>query len=554
MLEILKIKNIAVIDEAEIPFRQGLNILSGETGAGKSIVLSAISLLLGGRANAELVRSGCEEAVIEGLFEVSDIPWVRERLQRFGFAAEGRELLIKRIVSRGGRHRIYVNGEMATLSILQELCEGLIDLCGQHEHQSLLRPKTQLDLLDRFGGLSDQANQLSQLFSGARSVRAELERVESMAKESSTRKDFLKFQIQELVEARLQSGEDETLQEEKKLLQSAEQRLQVAQSALDGLESESKDELPGVLDILRVVVSKLRSLQTLDAQAEPMVSGLERCIAEAQEVVAVLSRYVSACDRDPERLEQIQERLSLLVDLRRKYGASVPEMLASLEKFESEFRDLEDSGSKIKELQQAVSSAEVELKKLGEKLSSARKKVSKLLSDSVTAELQELKMEDAQFEIRLIQKKDLSEWTLAAGADSIEFFISTNRGEPGRTIGKIASGGELSRIMLAIRRVIADRGGIGVYLFDEIDAGIGGQTAIEVGKKLKSVAQYNQVICITHLPQVASFADHHLTVRKTTKGDRTLTQVVELKGEEKKKELSRMMGGPKMTKILESSS
>jgi DNA repair protein RecN (Recombination protein N) len=543
MLETLKIRNIAVIDSAEISFKSGLNILSGETGAGKSIVIEAISLILGSRASAELIRSGCDEAVVEGLFDLSDLEWIRPRLEKQGFDSKTSELLIKRVVHRGGKHRIYVNGELATLSILQSLCDGLVDLCGQHEHQSLLRPGTQLDLLDRYGSLTEQARGFGSAFARMRALERERDGLSTAEAERSRRADFLRFQIDELTAAELVAGEDEKLQGEKQLLQSSETRVQTADTVVRLLESDDD----GVLNSLRAAASRLRPLAQLDARVLPVLEGLERAVAETEEASIALNRYLGSVEIDPERLQSVQERLSLLADLRRKYGASVVDMLDALSRLEAEYAQLGKTGERLAEVAGELAAAQSELARLAKKLSSARAKIAGVLADSVTGELKDLKMGDARFGIELAPREDMSEWT-AAGADAIQFVVQTNRGEPMRPLGKIASGGELSRLMLAIRRVIADRGGIGVYLFDEIDAGIGGQTAFQVGKKLKSVAKYNQVICITHLPQVASFADHHLVVRKSPVGKRTVTEVVELGAQERKEELARMLGGPELTK------
>jgi DNA repair protein RecN (Recombination protein N) len=543
MLETLSIKNIAVIDSAEIQFRKGLNVLSGETGAGKSIVLEAISLLLGSRANMELIRSGCDEAVIEGMFDLSEIDWMAPRLEQLGFKPETSELLIKRTVARNGRHRIHINGEMATLSILQQLCEGLIDLCSQHEHQSLTRSGTQLDLLDRYGSLVEQARNFGRAFEKMKELKRERDELMRAEAERSRKNDFLKFQIEELRAAALMPGEDESLHAEKQLLQSGEARVQSAESARQFLDSDED----GVLNSLRSALQKIRGLSQLDERAQPLQEGLERALAEAEDVSLAIHRYLGAVDLNPERLEEVQARLSLLADLRRKYGASVNEMLSTLERLEGEFASLGQAEERLTELSAELEKTEDDLRKQAKKLSNARRKVSELLATSVTAELKDLKMGDARFSIELSFKDEIEEWS-ASGADHIQFVVQTNRGEAARPLGKIASGGELSRLMLAIRRVIADKGGIGVYLFDEIDAGIGGQTAFQVGKKLKSVASYNQVICITHLPQVASFANHHLVVRKAASGKRTVTEVVALKQSERKEELARMLGGPELTK------
>lgn len=544
MLQTLKIRNIAIIDQAEIPFREGLNVLSGETGAGKSIILEAISLLLGSRATADLIRSGCDEAVVEGLFDTDQIPWIRARLEKLGFNFDSNDLLIKRIVARSGKHRIHINGELATLSILQQLCDGLIDLCGQHEHQSLTRSGTQLELLDRYGSLTEQSAAFARSFEELRSLKAKHAALADAEAERSRKADFLRFQIEELRNAELESGEDEKLQQEKQLLQSAEGRVQSAESVRGVLE----DDEAGTLNAVRGALIKMRSLAQMDSRVQPILEALERGLAELEDVSLSLTRYLGSVDLDPSRLEAVQERLSLLADLRRKYGTSVDEMLATLQQLETELSSLDLAETKLGELAAEIEKLGAEIRKSGKKLTAARKKAAELFGASVTGELKDLKMGDAIFSVEVAEKENFDDWT-ASGGDTVQFLVRTNRGEPARALGKIASGGELSRLMLAIRRVIADKGGIGVYLFDEIDAGIGGQTAFQVGKKLKSVAAYNQVLCITHLPQVASFADHHLVVRKSANAKRTVTEVVELASKtERKEELARMLGGPELTK------
>lgn len=543
MLETLKIKNIAIIDSAEIPFKSGLNILSGETGAGKSIVIESIALLLGGRASVDLIRGGCDEAQVEGLFDLSDLNWMRERLEKYGYSCKNSQLLVKRTVVRSGKHRIYINGELATLNILADVCDGLIDLCGQHEHQSLLRPSTQLELLDRYGGLEKQTFSFAEVFTEVRALENSLNQLKNMAHESRQRADFLRFQIGELKEADLIPGEDAKLQQEKTLLQSAETRA----TAANAIQSILDNEDDGALNALRTGLNRARALSQLDSKASAITEGLERALAELDEVSLQLGRYTDSVDVAPERLMEIQERLALLAGLRRKYGASAEEMLATLEKLENEFQTLENSDTRIQELEDKFSNSLKILEKSATALSQSRGKIARTFSETVTKELKDLKMGEARFTIELSLKTDRSTWT-ATGADTVQFSVQTNKGEAAKPLGKVASGGELSRLMLAIRRVISDRGGIGVYLFDEIDAGIGGQTAFEVGKKLRSVAKYNQVICITHLPQVASFADHHLSVRKQTEGKRTLTTVVELDTRSRKEELARMLGGPTLTK------
>jgi DNA repair protein RecN (Recombination protein N) len=544
MLETLRIKNVAIIDSVEVPFEPGLNILSGETGAGKSIVIESISLILGSRATADLIRTGCDEAIVEGVFSTKELPWLEKRLADAGITSNDGTLLIKRVVSRAGKHRIYVNGELATLANLQRVCEDLVDLCGQHEHQSLLKSATQIELLDRFGGLTKETDSFEKLFLAYRAKRAELEALVGNESERGRRTDFLRFQIEELRKAELVPGEEETLQTEKVLLQSSETRIANAETIRQALESEDG----GALESLRNAVSKARSLAAIDPSSEAIRGTLDRALSEAEEASLEVNRYLGGVDLDPERLDQLQTRLSKLAELRRKYGATAEEMIAMLEALEEELAGLENSETKAKELEAEIAKIATKLVDAAAALAEKRTKVAKLLSKSVTEELKDLRMGEAKFAITLGFSKDVATYGARLAGNTIEFAVQTNKGEDSRPLGKVASGGELSRLMLSIRRVIADRGGIGVYLFDEIDAGIGGQTGFEVGKKLKSVASHNQVLCITHLPQVAAFADHHLSVQKSTVGGRTQTTVVELSKKDRKEEIARMLGGPTLTK------
>jgi DNA repair protein RecN (Recombination protein N) len=546
MLETLKIRNLAVIDAAEIPFKPGLNILSGETGAGKSIVIEAISLLLGSRASSSLIRTGCEEAVVEGVFDLASLPEIRQRLSELGLnPGEDGQLLIKRTVHHAGRHRISINGELATLGNLQSLCVGLVDLCSQHEHQSLLKTSTQIELLDRYGKLEETRARYRESFEKVRNLKLESERLSQNESARLKRLDFLRFQIEELRAANLQPGEETGLQQEKTLLQSAQGRLQ----SLDQLRGLLEDGEDGnVLQLLQLAIQKTGDLSQLDERVRPLQESLERALAEVEDTSLSLHRYSKSVDLDPDRLEQVLERLSLLADLRRKYGEDTRQMLEMLTRLENEFEELSRNEERIEEIQGLLEIESTQLRAIAAKLSQGRSKASTRLAAAVTAELRELNMADAEFLIPLTPAGDDLEKYTPLGADEIDFMVRTNRGETAHPMGKIASGGELSRILLSIRRLISDRGGIGVYLFDEIDAGMGGHTAFQVGRKLKAVSSHNQVLCITHLPQVASFGDHHLVVRKSAQGKRTITEVLELGKKDRKEELARMLGGALLTK------
>jgi DNA repair protein RecN (Recombination protein N) len=542
MLQTIKIKNFALIEKAEIPFGEGLNVLSGETGAGKSIILGAISLLLGGRASSDVIRAGADEAVVEGLFSIENLPWLKDRLREVGFESNDGELLIKRIVHKSGKNRIFINGELATLNMLVEVCEDLVDLCGQHEHQSLFRASVQIALLDRFAALDPQMQKSRNQFKLAIQLRDEWDGLKRKEEERVQRLEFIRFQIQELSDANLKSGEDETLHAEKKLLQSSEQRTGLANQIDRALDGEDGAHLS-----IKLAVSKAKALLQVDEQASELYAALERGLAEVEEASRLARNYLGQSDLSPERLEEVQERLSLITNLKRKYGQTVDDIIAHHAKLSEELDLLTHLSTRLDGLETEYQKEKDLALKLGRDLFQKRKKGAEAFSKAVSKELKELRMSDATLEMSLNFQSDLAQWGADSVGTEINLLVQTNLGEEKKSIQKIVSGGELSRIMLALRRVIADKGGIGVYLFDEIDAGLGGQTAFTVGKKLKSVASYNQVICITHVPQVACFADHHLSISKTTQKGRTITEVKELSLEGRREEIARMLGAEKLT-------
>ena len=542
MLQTIKIKNFALIENAEIPFAEGLNILSGETGAGKSIILGAISLLLGGRANSEVIRSGADEAVVEGFFSIDALPWLKTRLADIGIEAADGELLIKRTVHRSGKNRIFINGQLATLNMLVEVCEDLVDLCGQNEHQSLFKASVQMSLLDRFASLDSQARKALEQLKKTLELRDEWELLKRKEEERVQRLAFIQFQIEELTQANLQSGEDESLLTEKKLLQSSEQRTQLANSIDEALDGEE-----GSHSAMKLAIAKARALLLVDESAQSLYEALERGLAEVEEASRLARSYLDESDLSPERLETVQERLSLITNLKRKYGSTVDDIIAHHLKLTAELDLLNNLSTRLEGLEGEYNKEKQISHQLGKELFQKRRKGAEVFSKAVSKELKELRMSDAALDISLIFQEDVAQWSPVSIGTEIEFLVQTNLGENKKPIQKIVSGGELSRLMLAIRRVIADKGGIGVYLFDEIDAGLGGQTAFTVGKKLKSVASYNQVICITHVPQVAVFADHHLSISKSTVKGRTVTEVKELNLEGRREEIARMLGAEKLT-------
>ncbi len=542
MIQTIKIRNFALIENAEIPFEHGLNILSGETGAGKSIVLEAISLLLGGRANSETIRSGAEEAVVEGYFDIEQLPWLKNRLQEVGIECDGNELLIKRTVSKSGKNRIFLNGQLATLNMLSTVCEDLIDLCGQHEHQSLFKSVVQIALLDRFSGIEDLQKKASTQYRKTITLLEEWESLKKKEEERVQRLAFLQFQLEELEAAALVPGEDESLAAEKRLLQSVGQRMSLAAQVHDALDGEE-----GALNALRIALSKVKSLCQMDEGVEPLQSSIERALAEVEDASHASRSYTSRADLSPDRLEKVQERLSLITNLKRKYGNLLDEIITYQGKLREEIDLLTHLSTRLDSLESEYGEERKSALKLAKDLFEKRKKGADGLSKAVSKELKELRMQDAEVGFSLTFSDDLASWGSESLGTVADLLVRTNLGEEKKPIQKIVSGGELSRLMLAIRRVIADKGGIGVYLFDEIDAGLGGQTAFTVGKKLKSVAGYNQVLCITHVPQVACFADHHLSISKQSSKGRTVTEVRCLSDGERRDEIARMLGSEKLT-------
>lgn len=541
MLVQIKIQNLAIIDSATIELKRGLNILSGETGAGKSIILDAISLILGARAETALIRSGYDQAIIEGVIDLEKLPHIVERLLAMGIslgdsATENGLLIIKRVLSRDGKHRIYINGQSATLSMLSQASEEMVEVCSQHEHQSLLKPQSQLELLDAFGKTTALAKQHKDLASKLRELEAKREAIESRSAERARELDFIAYQIKELEDASLSPNEDETLTQQKKLIQTSRERSESLAYALSALESDS-----GALDAVQRAVSKLKSVRCEDPSITARVEGLQSLLAQTESEADALKSALQNIENGESSLSEISDRLSLIHTLKRKYGATIEDMLATLAQMKSNHQELSQIEESKDALDLEIASLRQTLATLSEQLLKSRQKAAKKFTTEVSLELQELKMEGAKLEFRF--------------GDTIELLAITNPGEPPKPLSKTASGGELSRIMLAVRRIISDHGKIGVYIFDEIDAGVGGQTAFMVGKKLKAVAHGAQVICITHLPQVAAFADHHLKVIKTNVGKRTLTSIEPLTAKERQTELARMIGGPKTTsKSMDSAS
>jgi len=550
MLKELNIKNFAIIDQLRVEFAPGLNVFTGETGAGKSIVVDALNLALGERASADLIRTGCQEAVVEAAFELNGrgTPEITALLSEQGIEVNPREdLIVRRVLSSSGKNKIYINGSLANLNTLTELGASLADIHGQHEHQSLLSLERQMELLDSFGGLYEHRDVLSDAYHRLQDVRKELALLESGERDRAQREDMLRFQKNEIEAAMLRPGEDGELANEQKLLANSEKIAALSHAAVDGLYASENSVLTG----LKKAMTNLRDIAAIDKRLAPILELCEAGRAQIEEASHEVSAYADRVEFDPDRLEQIGDRLDLLQKLKKKYGSTIDEIIEFGKNASDELERMERSTDEIERLRKEIQLIKSGLTAKAQELTKKRGAASRVLEKKIEAELSHLGMKKTTFTVTITQEPGqdtLDGHKLGPrGADRVEFLISPNPGEEPKPLVKIASGGELSRIMLALKTILLEGDSIPTLVFDEVDAGIGGAVAEEVGKKLKSVATKRQVFCITHLPQIASMATSHYGVSKSVKKDRTNTEVRLLDKKERVDEIARMLGGKIIT-------
>ncbi|ACM21803.1 DNA repair ATPase RecN [Geotalea daltonii FRC-32] len=537
MLTDLSIKNIAIIDSLTVSFRGGLNILTGETGAGKSIIIDAVNLILGGRGSADLIRAGAEEGVVEAIFDLSGRPSILAELDKIGIECDG-ELLIKRVVSRSGKNRVFIGGGLSTISILAEISRLLINIYGQHEAQTLLRQENHLLLLDGYGGLLELRREFAALHDEYRQVGGKLKALEEDERDAAHRLDLISFQSDEIANAALIVGEEEELDRERTLLSHGEKLLQNSQEAY--AELYGADD--AVLGRLAQVKRRLAEMIAIDPALENTLASLDAASIQLEDVALALRTYATRIEADPERLQAVEDRLELIQRLKKKYAPHIPGVLAYKETIDREMEELrsreENRDGLLKRLEDLTDALRVK----GEGLYSKRSAAAKLLESAMEKELSELAMKNARFQVafeRLPQAK-------STGLERAEFLFSPNPGETPKPLAKIASGGELSRLMLALKQLHPESD-VPTLIFDEVDTGIGGATSALVGEKLKRVAAAQQVLCITHLPQVAAYADLHFKVEKKVESGRTITSAVPLANDDRVAEVARMLGGIKIT-------
>jgi DNA repair protein RecN (Recombination protein N) len=532
MLRFLRIRNFALIDQLELHFDQGFNLLSGETGAGKSIIVDALGLLAGSKASAEMVRSGESRAVVEAIFETN----LRDELDRFGLDAEDGQLIIRREISSDERNRVYVNNQPTTVSALRELAPLLLDIHGQHEQQTLLDHSSQLSLIDVFADAIGLALKVRDIFTAIEKIEAELAELVADHARKIERLDLLAFQHDEIQKADPKSGETEEARQKLSILANAGKLLDAAARGYENLYESESSVLSNIAQIARI----LRDASQHDSRLEPIADQIETARITIQDIAYTLRDYADHVDADPQELERVQARLSELERLHRKYG---PDLLEHLHKVSREMDSIGLTETKKAELQAKLSSLREQYTETATQLSKKRRTASKKLETAIERELHSLAMPHARFNIV---------WTdirpgRASGIDRPELLISANPGEEPWPIEKIASGGELSRVMLALRTVLAVDGVQKALVFDEVDAGIGGKAAETVGQKLKELSSRYQIFCVTHLAQIAAFGDHQYRIEKQVQDGRSVTRVDALSGEARIEELVRMMSGSRVT-------
>ncbi|MEE9306411.1 MAG: DNA repair protein RecN [Spirochaetia bacterium] len=541
MLEELVVQNYALIDRLQVRFSPGLNILTGETGAGKSILIGALGLILGMKADTGAIRAGTEEIDVSGIVKPDNNPDVQTWMEEKGIAAENNSIIIRRVVKKNGKGTIYVQSTPFTLAALRELTGMLFDLHGQHEHQSLLSPENHRRLLDHYGNITAAVTAFSALYARLLKVREEHAALIAEQRERVRKVELLEYAIQEIEDAKLTVGEEEQLRQEQNLLANHERLIQLVEEVY-GATAESRG---GALSNLRQARGLLAEIVKIDSHLNDSNQQLENVFFELEDFVENLGRYKGSINFDPARLEKIEERLDLIKRLEKKYGGTIEEVLAHLEESRRALEGIQNSDATQKKLEEQITGQEKELKARAANITHLRKQAAGGLQEKIVGELKQLGMPKVRFQVQIEDRTSDSGKVLYAGTgkDKVEFLIAPNLGEPFKKLVQIASGGELSRIMLAIKTVLAESDHINSLIFDEVDAGIGGEVAIAVGERLRGLAKSKQVLCITHLATIAVQADNHIKVEKITQADRTVTRVSPVTGLERQEEIARMLAG-----------
>ncbi|MCK9857320.1 DNA repair protein RecN [Paenibacillus sp. ATY16] len=549
MLRELSIRNLAVIEEVNVSFHHGFHVLTGETGAGKSILIDALSLIVGGRGSADMVRYGCDKAEMEAMFDLPSQHPVWAVMERLGVQASREEMLvIRRELTSHGKSSSRVNGQLVTMTMLREIGECLVNIHGQHEHQSLLRTEQHLEWLDLFAGdlLIERKTAYRAVYQQLQQARASLRELEETTRHNVQMLDLYRYQIEEISNANLKDGEDEQLMEERRKLQYAGKRMDSVSEAYALLYNGKG------LDAISKAISKLTDIQTYDpAVLTPMLEQLQSAFYQAEDAVFQLRDYRDSIDSDPEQLSIIEDRLDLINGLKRKYGESIPDILQYLERITEERDKIENRDEYLEKLRKDELRLYLQAHELAQELSELRSHASERLAAAIELELKQLQMGNTIFRVQLDHStaSETSEMAVlnANGIDEAIFMLSTNPGEPLKPLNKIASGGEMSRIMLALKAIFAEIDQVPVLVFDEVDTGVSGRAAQAIAEKMSQLSAKCQIFSITHLPQVACMADHHYEIKKHIIEQRTSTNVTKLVEHSRIEELARMLGGVEVT-------
>jgi len=557
LLKEIKVENIALINKAHIKFSPGLTILSGETGAGKTLIVEALKLLVGEKADKNLIRSGKKNAYVEGYIELNNWPKLLKNLIKLKYVDEGCEyLILGRKLDRDGKNLCYLNGRSTTLKSLKEIGNLLIDLHGQHEHQSLFNVSNHLEILDNFGKeeIVNLRKSYERLFLKRKKLIHNYLKLESTERERLI--DRLEFEKKEIERAELKTDEEKKLKAEREVLRNYENIYSLSKNIYNLLESDENEE-EGIIQKIAQLLNSADKLSSIDTRLKTQSQELKSIYYSLSEISSAIRKYINDITYNPKRIEQIENRLALISNLKRKYGDTIDNILKYLSSIKERLEDLKNYEKNLKNLQEELKECNDALSRVASKLSKKRKKIARELSEVISKELEELELKNCKFEVSLKRVKDkegifvddVFVKPLINGVDKVEFLISPNPGEPLMQLTKIASGGEISRIMLAIKICLDEADEIPILVFDEIDVGIGGTAAPSVAAKLLKLSLLHQIFCITHLAPIGSMADTHFLIEKKLRKNRTITKVKKIKNDERIEEINRMLVGDKPTKI-----
>ncbi len=539
MLIGLNIKNVAVIEQLEVDFRCGVTAFTGETGAGKSIIIDSINMILGSRSSRELIRYGTDKAMVQAIF--NDISAILPLLEENGIDTDEDELIITRTVNSDGKSTARINGTVVTLSTLRDIADRLINIHGQHDNQALLTPDKHINFLDAYAGVGELIDEYSHLNSSRKSVMKRLAAMQLDEKEKMQRMDLLEYQINEIFEAQLKIGEDEELMKERDLLANAEKIAEASAAVYANL--YDLNEAQSAYDSISLAVDALGSIADVNSSLKELYDRLNETKYTVEDVAHEIRDFGESTEYNPHRLNDIEERLDIISRLKKKYGSTISDIISYGEKAQEELDSIVDSDERIAALNEELRKNEELLLDAAKKLSQARKTAAVQLSNGIEQALHELDMEKSHFSV-CVEDIDTFEHN---GMNRVEFMISTNPGEPLKPLVKIASGGELSRVMLAMKSILAQSDSVGTLIFDEIDTGVSGSAAVKIAKKLRAIGKLKQVICITHLPQMTAAADNHYLIKKDTDGEMATTSLIELDTDGRIEEIARIIDGNTVT-------